>query len=198
MSFQIDIRKRDEVKRVVDETINKWESIDILVNNAGTCGRIGLEEITDEDWARDLDTNLGGAFLFTQMSIYPYMKNQGYGKVINISSISGIIGGGNSIKEGTDSGRSGPEYAASKGAVIAFTKWVAKEVGKYWIYCNSVAPGPVSSVMTQDAKYPLDNQPIKRMGTPEDIGEGVLYLVSPGSNYVTGQVLQVCGGFAIG
>lgn len=198
MSHQIDIRKRSEVQSVIHETVSRWGRIDILVNNAGTCGRKGLDDMTDEDWARDIDTNLGGTFLFTQMAIYPHMVNQGYGKIVNISSISGIIGGVSSNAEGSDKGRSGPAYAASKGAVIAFTKWVAKEVGKYGICCNSVAPGSVVTEMTQNLNYPLDNQPIKRMGKPEDIAEAVAYLVSPASNYVTGQVVKVCGGLAIG
>ena len=198
MSLQVDIRKRSEVQSVIHETVSRWGRIDILVNNAGTCGRKGLEDMTDEDWARDIDTNLGGTFLFTQMAIYPHMVNQGYGKIVNISSISGIMGGVSSNAEGSDKGRSGPAYAASKGAVIAFTKWVAKEVGKYGICCNSVAPGSVVTEMTQNLNYPLDNQPIKRMGKPEDIAEAVAYLVSPASNYVTGQVVKVCGGLAIG
>ncbi|MBM7587164.1 3-oxoacyl-[acyl-carrier protein] reductase [Bacillus pakistanensis] len=197
-SYQIDIRKREEVQQVINGSVNRWGRIDIVVNNAGTCGRIGLDSMTDEAWSRDLDTNLGGTFLFTQLAIHPHMINQGYGKVVNVSSISGIMGGPTSNHAGLDSGRSGPAYAASKGAVIAFSKWVAKEVGKHGITCNSVAPGAVESEMTKSLNYPLDNQPIKRMGTAEDIAEAVVYLASPASNYVTGQVIKVCGGLAIG
>ncbi|MBD1378937.1 SDR family NAD(P)-dependent oxidoreductase [Metabacillus arenae] len=197
-SYQIDIRKREEVQLVIDESANKWGRIDIVVNNAGTCGRIGLDNMTDDDWSRDLDTNLGGTFLFTQLAIHPHMINQGYGKIVNVSSIAGIMGGPTSNHEGAESGRSGPAYAASKGGVIAFSKWVAKEVGKHGITCNSVAPGAVESEMTKSLNYPLDNQPIKRMGSAEDIAEAVVYLASPASNYVTGQVIKVCGGLAIG
>jgi 3-oxoacyl-[acyl-carrier protein] reductase len=198
MSHQIDIRKRSEVQSVIHETVSRWGRIDILVNNAGTCGRKGLDDITDEDWARDIDTNLGGTFLFTQLAVFPHMVNQGYGKIVNISSVSGMNGGVSSNTDGSDKGRSGPAYAASKGGIIAFTKWVAKEVGKFGICCNSVAPGSVVTGMTQNLNYPLDNQPIKRMGKPEDIAEAVAYLASPASNYVTGQVIKVCGGLAIG
>ncbi|MGE7185671.1 SDR family NAD(P)-dependent oxidoreductase [Peribacillus sp. NPDC006672] len=197
LSFQIDIRNRKEVQSVIDESVNKWGRIDILVNNAGTCGRKGLENFTDEDWYRDLDTNLKGTFLFTQLAIHPHMMKRKYGKVVNISSISGIMGGPISNLEGSDTGRSGPAYAASKGGVIAFSKWVAKEVGIHGINCNSVAPGAIETDMTQSLNYPLDNQPIKRMGTAEDIAEAVLYLASPASNYITGQVLRVCGGLVI-
>lgn len=198
-SHQIDIRKREDVQLAVNETANKYGKIDIVVNNAGTCGRVDLENTTDDIWTRDLDTNLRGTFLFTQLAIHPHMINQGYGKVVNISSIAGIMGGPSaSNQEGTESIRSGPAYAASKGAVVAFSKWVAKEVGKYGITCNSVAPGAVETEMTKSANYPLNNQPIQRMGTPEDIAEAVVFLASPASNYVTGQVLKVCGGLAIG
>jgi 3-oxoacyl-[acyl-carrier protein] reductase len=198
VSYQIDVRKKEDVQHAINETIQKWGRIDILVNNAGTCVRKGLEDITDEEWERDIDTNLRGTFLFTQLAVFPHMKKQKYGKIINISSISGIIGGVISTHTGSDSGRSGPAYAASKGGIIAFTKWVAKEVGKYGIYCNSVAPGSVETEITKGMNYPLNNQPIQRMGQGADIAEAVVYLASPASHYVTGQVINVCGGLAIG
>ncbi|MEW9674182.1 SDR family NAD(P)-dependent oxidoreductase [Ammoniphilus sp. 3BR4] len=198
LAMQVDIRKKEEVQKAVSETVQRLGRVDILVNNAGTSTRVGLEETTMEDWQRDIETNLLGTFLFTQAVIYPHMKNQGYGKIINISSISGIIGGVTSALPGSDGGRSGPAYAASKGGVIALTKWVAKEVGEFGIYCNSIAPGGVVTELTKGYEYPLDRQPIKRMGDPADIAEAVVYLASPASNYVTGQVLKVCGGLAIG
>jgi 3-oxoacyl-[acyl-carrier protein] reductase len=198
LSMQVDIRKKEEVQKAVTETVERLGRVDILVNNAGTASRLGLEEMTVEDWQRDIDTNLLGTFLFTQAVIYPHMKIQGYGKIINISSISGIIGGVTSALPGSNGGRSGPAYAASKGGIIALTKWVAKEVGELGIYCNSIAPGSVVTELTRGVDYPLDGQPIKRMGDPADIAEAVVYLASPASNYVTGQVLKVCGGQAIG
>ncbi|MEW9674068.1 SDR family NAD(P)-dependent oxidoreductase [Ammoniphilus sp. 3BR4] len=198
LAMQVDIRKKEEVQKAVAETVDRFGRVDILVNNAGTASRLGLEEISVEDWQRDMDTNLLGTFLFTQAVIYPHMKNQGYGKIINISSISGIIGGVMSSHPGSKEGRSGPAYAASKGGIIALTKWVAKEVGEFGIYCNSIAPGSVVTELTKGLEYPLDQQPVKRMGDPADIAEAVVYLASPASNYVTGQVLKVCGGLAIG
>jgi 3-oxoacyl-[acyl-carrier protein] reductase len=197
--FNIDIKDREQVERVVNETAKQFGRMDVVVNNAGTCSRLDLEHMTDDMWIRDIDTNLRGTFLFTQAAIYPHMKNQGSGKIINISSISGIMGGPTSGEKGAngESGRSGPAYAASKGGVIALTKWVAKEVGELGICCNSIAPGPVETEITKGMNYILD-QPIKKMGLPEDIAEAVVYLASPGANYVTGQVLKVCGGSAIG
>jgi 3-oxoacyl-[acyl-carrier protein] reductase len=193
-----DIRERAQVQRIIDETAAEFGRIDIVVNNAGTCGRIDLEEMTDDIWERDMNTNLKGTFLFTQLAIYPYMKRQGYGRIVNVSSVSGLIGGYSSTTDGSMKGRSGPAYAASKGGVIAFSKWVAKEVGPLGICVNSVAPGPVETEMTKGFNYNLSLQSVKRAGTPEDIAEAVLYFASPASGYTTGQVLKVCGGSAIG
>ena len=95
-------------------------------------------------------------------------------------------------------GRSGPAYAAAKGGVIALTRWVAKDVGQNGIYVNSVAPGGVDTEMTRGYAYAAEQLPIARMGQPEDVAEAVLFLASPASNYVTGQVLRVDGGWVIG
>jgi 3-oxoacyl-[acyl-carrier protein] reductase len=195
---QIDIRHRNEVKEAIDRTVNRWGRLDIVVNNAGTCSRLNLENMTEEDWERDMNTNLKATFLFTQLAVFPYMKNQKYGKIINISSISGMNGGAVSNIPGTDQGRSGPAYAASKGGIIALTKWVAKEVGKYGIYCNSIAPGVVQTELTKGMDYHVEQQPIARAGSPVDIAEAVVYFASPASNYVTGQILRVCGGSVMG
>lgn len=192
----VDVRDRAQVRECIRQVHDRFGRLDIVVNNAGTCGRISLEEMDDETWERDIQTNLRGTFLFTQSAIYPYMKNQRSGRIINVSSISGIMGGPYATGDGA--GRSGPAYAASKGGVIALTKWVAKEVGQLGITCNTVAPGPVATPMTERMEYPLDHQAIKRMGTPDDIAAAVGYLASPSASYVTGDVLKVCGGSAIG
>lgn len=192
----VDVRERAQVEKVVSATVDLFGHLDIVVNNAGTASRTKLAEFTDEEWFRDLDTNLRGTFLFCQAAIHPYMQQQRSGTIINISSISGIIGGANSGGEGE--GRSGPAYAASKGGVIALTKWLAKEVGDLGITVNSVAPGPTSTPMTSSVAYDFGQQILPRMGTPEEIGAAVAYLASPGAAYVTGQVLRVCGGAALG
>ncbi|UOQ91922.1 SDR family oxidoreductase [Halobacillus shinanisalinarum] len=194
ISYAIDIKERDQVEKVVNETVQHFGQLDVVVNNAGTCSRLDLENMTDEMWFRDINTNLRGTFLFSQAAIYPHMKKQNSGKIINVSSISGIMGGPFSKGDG-ENGRSGPAYAASKGGVIAMTKWIAKEVGGLGINCNSIAPGPVETDITKGMNYEL-NQAIKRMGTPEDIAEAVVYLAR--ADYVTGEVLKVCGGSAIG
>ncbi|WP_120003424.1 SDR family NAD(P)-dependent oxidoreductase [Nesterenkonia muleiensis] len=195
-AWTADVRDRAQVTRCVAGVVERFGRLDVLVNNAGTAARIDLEAMDDDTWDRDIATNLKGTYLFTQAAIYPHMRNQGYGRIINISSISGIMGGPYSSGEG--GGRSGPAYAASKGGIIAFTKWLAKDVGALGITANSVAPGPVATPLTSDVDYPLDNQAIKRMGDPEDIAGAVAYLASPRTGFVTGETLKVCGGSAIG
>lgn len=192
----VDIRDRNAVRACLDGMVAEWGSLDVLVNNAGTAGRLTLEEMTDEMWDRDIETNLKGTFILTQAAVYPHMKNAGSGAIVNVSSISGIIGG--TMSGGDGAKRTGPAYAASKGGVIAFTKWAAKEVGPLGITCNTVAPGPVETAMTKGVPYPVDAQPIKRIGQPEDIATAVAFLASSGATYITGETLKVCGGTAIG
>lgn len=191
-----DIRDPEFVKAVVNRTIEKYGEIHILVNNAGTASRLDLEDMTLEMWDRDMDTNLKAAFLFTQAVIYPHMKEAGYGRIINISSVSGLNGGVISGEE--KNGRSGPAYAASKGGIIALTKWVAKEVGKYGITCNSVAPGATATAITAGVPYDTSQQVIDRMGEPDDIAYAVMYFASKEASYTTSQVLKVDGGISIG
>lgn len=192
----VDVRNAAQVKDAVDWTVETFGQLNILVNNAGTCARVSLDEMTEELWERDLDTNLKGTFLFTKNAVFPHMAARKSGTIVNVSSISGIMGG--PLSKGDKDKRSGAAYASSKGGVIALTKWVAKEVGHLGITCNSVAPGPVETPMTQSVEYDFSNQPIKRMGTPSDIAAGVAYLASPSASFVTGQVLKICGGSAIG
>ncbi|WP_078392874.1 SDR family NAD(P)-dependent oxidoreductase [Shouchella patagoniensis] len=198
LSIVMDINDSQAIKRLMADVYQTFSRIDTIVNNAGTCARVDLENLTEDLWERDINTNLKGTFLMTQAAIYPYMKEQKRGKIINVSSISGIMGGPFASSNGKKSERSGPGYAASKGGVIAFTRWVAKEVGSLGITCNSIAPGPVETEITKGMDYPLTNQIIQRMGTPEDIAGAVVYFASPHSDYVTGEVLKVCGGSAIG
>ncbi|WP_156857911.1 SDR family NAD(P)-dependent oxidoreductase [Oceanobacillus sp. AG] len=193
-----DIRDKFFVKEVVDETVREFGKVHILVNNAGTAARVDLEEMTEELWHRDMDTNVKAAFLFTQAVVYPHMLEQRYGRIINISSVSGINGGVLSGYGSSKKGRSGVAYAASKGALISLTKWVAKELGEFNITSNSVAPGGTETGITKGLEYNFDAQVIKRMGTPEDIAEAVCYFASPKASYTTAQTLRVDGGVDIG
>lgn len=192
LGFDLDVRDTAAVTAAVDRVVAELGPLDILVNNAGTAARVGLEDMTAELWERDLSTNLGGTFAFTKAAIHPHMARQRSGSIINISSISGINGG--AVSNGEAGARSGPAYAASKGGIIALTKWVAKEVGHLGIRCNSVAPGPVESALTVGQDYDLSGQAIGRMGVPEDIASAVGWLASDGAGFVTGQVIRVDGG----
>lgn len=107
-----DIRDAEFIKATVNRTIEKYGEIHILVNNAGTCSRKNIETMTFEDWSRDLDTNLKATFMFTQACVYPHMKDAQYGRIINISSVSGLNGGVTSGEDGT--GRLVPAYAKIK------------------------------------------------------------------------------------
>lgn len=195
-AVELDIRDVAGADAAVSAAARDLGRLDILVNNAGTASRHGLEGFSFEDWSRDLDTNLRGTFAFCQAAIHPYMVEQGYGRIVNISSISGIMGGPSS--GGSGGGRSGPAYAASKGGVIALTKWLAKDYGAAGITVNSVAPGPIATDMTGSVDYDFSQQFIPRMGFPEEVAAAVAYLVGPGGGFVTGQVLRVCGGAAVG
>jgi 3-oxoacyl-[acyl-carrier protein] reductase len=191
--LRTDVTCRDSVAALVQHALDEFGRIDILVNNAGTLARVSIEETTDEIWDRDVNTTLRGTFYCIQ-AVLPHMKARGCGKIVNISSVSGKIGGVASRAAGTDRGRSGPAYAAAKGGVLALTRWVAKDVGRFGIYVNAIAPGGVETEMTQGYDYGVENFPIARMGKPEDIAEAVVFLASQASNYITGAVLDVNGG----
>lgn len=195
-AVELDVRDLDGIRHTVESTVRELGRLDILVNNAGTASRHGLDGFSDDDWSRDIDTNLRGTFAFCRAAIHPFMLDQGYGRIVNISSISGIMGGPRS--GGAGGGRSGPAYAASKGGVIALTTWLAKEYGGRGITVNSVAPGPIATAMTGEVEYDFSQQFVPRMGAPEEIAATVSYLVGPGGGFTTGQVLRVCGGAAVG
>jgi 3-oxoacyl-[acyl-carrier protein] reductase len=188
-----DVTRRDAVAALVQRTLDEFGRIDILVNNAGTLGRVGIEDTTDAIWERDVNTTLRGSFYCIQ-AVLPHMKSRGHGKIVNISSVSGKIGGVASRAAGADSGRSGPAYAAAKGGLIALTKWVAKDVGRFGIYVNAIAPGGIDTDMTRGYDYGAANFPIPRMGQPQDIAEAVVFLASQAANFITGAVLDVNGG----
>jgi 3-oxoacyl-[acyl-carrier protein] reductase len=199
LGLTLDVTDGEAVRRAVGRVVETLGRLDVLVTAAGITHRDSLEETREDVWRRVVDVVLTGTFHAVQAAV-PVMRAQGYGKIVTISSISGIIGGAVSGGErGSDTqGRSGPAYAAAKGGVIAFTRWVAKDVGQSGIYVNGVAPGGVDTEMTRGFAYAVQGLPIPRMGQPEDVAEAVLFLASPASNYVTGQVLRVDGGWVIG
>ena len=195
MGIDVDVRNFEQVANCTAAVIDRFGGIDVLVNNAGSASRASLEDITVEEWHRDIETNVTGTFNFTKAVIYPHFHDAQAGNIVNISSISGINGG--AMSKGSAGARSGPAYAASKGGIIALTKWVAKEVGHLGIRCNSVAPGPVKSAMTEGQTYDLSTQVLQHMGDPTDIANTVAFLASPAASYITGQIIRVDGGAVI-
>jgi 3-oxoacyl-[acyl-carrier protein] reductase len=199
LGLRLDVTDAEAVPAAVRQVVATLGRLDILVTAAGVVHRDPLEETSESTWRHVLGVVLTGTFLLIQAAV-PVMRTQGYGKIVTISSISGIIGGAVSRaadKADSRRGRSGPAYAAAKGGVIALTRWVAKDVGQSGICVNSIAPGGVDTEMTRGYAYPVDGLPIPRVGQPEDVAEAVLFLASPASNYVTGQVLCVDGGWVI-
>lgn len=197
--IEVNITESSDVKKMVTDAVDVFGHIDILVNNAGVVHRDPLMETSEATWNRVIDTILKGTFLCIQ-AMYPHMKDRGYGKIVNVSSISGIIGGAVSKPDDTPEqikGRSGPAYAAAKGGVIALTRWIAKDIAKDGIYVNCIAPGACETEMTRGYDYGVQALPIARMGHPNDMAEAILFLASDASNYITGQVLNVDGGWVM-
>lgn len=188
-SYKVNTANVAEIKKVVRLINNDFGKVDILVNNAGIWEKSEIEKLSLEDWQKTIDINLTGTYLFTKY-VVPIMKKNKFGRIINISSTAGQRG------EAFYS-----HYAASKGGMIAFTKSLAGELGKFNITVNSVAPGWIKTDMTADVfKNKLkENEivkeiPLKKIGTVDDVAGSVLFLASDLANHITGSVINVNGG----
>ena len=189
-----DVRKTDDVKNVVNKTIEKFGKLDILVNNAGIFPQIKkLHEIDEDEWNEVLDVNLTGQFRFTKEAI-PHLQKT-FGSIINISSDAGI-----KAYEGFNA----DAYSASKAALILLTKCWALEYSKDKIRVNCICPGVVDTDMTKpflktekDKEFMDNEHPLGRIGQPEEIGKAVLYFVSDDASWTTGAILTVDGGESI-
>jgi 3-oxoacyl-[acyl-carrier protein] reductase len=187
LSFQADVSRFDQAAAVVEAVLKDHESLDYLVNNAGITRDNLLMRMREEEWDTVLAVNLKGVFNFSRAAVRP-MVNKRFGRIVNISSVVGAMGNAGQAN-----------YAASKAGVIGLTKSLAREVAGRGITVNCVAPGYISTAMTENLPDAvkeafLDMIPMKRMGTPADVAQAVRFLLSDEASYITGQVIHVNGG----
>lgn len=186
--FKTDVTKREEVKKLVEFTIQKYKKIDVLINNAGISQSKLFTEVTDEEWRYVIDNNLTSVFYMSQ-EVVPHMIQQQSGCIINISSIWGMVG---SSCESV--------YSVSKAGVDGLTKALAKELGPSHIRVNSIAPGLIDTQMNQDLSKEVleeikEETPLGKIGTPEDIAKCVKWLIE--DEFTTGQIISINGGWVI-
>jgi len=190
-AFPCDVTQGEDVQKLVDSLADGWGRLDILVNNAGITRDTLLARMSDEQWDEVIDTNLRGTFLFARAATRPMMQAR-YGRIINISSVSGIRGNPGQAN-----------YSASKAAVIGFSQTMARELGSRNVTVNVIAPGFVATDMTAVMPPAMLEEaikkmvPLKRIGQPEEVADAVLFFASPSSGFITGQVLVVDGGFTV-
>jgi 3-oxoacyl-[acyl-carrier protein] reductase len=188
LAFQTDVRDFDKVVNMVEQTMEEFGKIDILVNNAGIVRDKTFRNMKKEEWDIVIDTDLNGVFNCIK-AVITHMEERENGKIINISSVIGEIGNFGQAN-----------YAAAKAGVIGLTKSVAKEVARKGITVNAVAPGFTETSMLETIPENIKEQilkqiPMGRFATPEDIAKIVVFLASDDANYITGQVINVNGGY---
>ena len=187
--FKCDVSNRAEVDKMIEFAINKYNRISVLVNNAGIAQQKLFTDITQSDWFKMVNVNLGGVFNCCQ-SVLPSMIHFKSGKIINISSIWGTVGASCEV-----------HYSAVKAGIIGLTKALAKEVAPSGITVNAVAPGCImTDMLTNDFNkdtltFLAEETPMGRLGTPLDVARAAAFLASGNADFITGQVLGVDGGF---
>ena len=188
--IQTDVTNEDSVNKAINEVQNNSETIDILVNNAGITRDTLVMRMPESDWDAVINTNLKGAFLCSK-AVCRKMMSQKNGRIVNMGSIVGSIGNAGQAN-----------YSSSKAGLIGLTKSLAKEFGSRNILVNCIAPGyvitPMTEKLTEEQKqYYMNNIPLKRGATPEDIANACMFFASDEASYITGQVLHVDGGLAM-
>ena len=188
MTLTCDITHSAEVREMVSQVQKAFGRIDILVNNAGIIRRGTIETVTEEDWDRVIEVNLKGTFNCCK-AVVDIMKQQGYGKIVNVSSIAGKMGDITSA----------PGYGPSKAGVDALTKTLARQLAPYGINVNAVSPHAIETEMSaqwseERRKEIIASIPLGRLGKPEDVAEAVLFLASDAASFITGEILDINGG----
>lgn len=190
-AIKMDVTDRDQVKDVFARIKEEFGSIDILVNNAGTLDHVSqIEKQNDDFWERDLKVNLTGSYNCTK-AVWPYMKEQGWGRVINMASVAGTLGGFGQAS-----------YSATKGGLLSFSKSMALEGARHGITVNAIVPGIIGTEAFHMANPKMNERMIqrtafKRPGEPEDIANAITFLCSDKAKYITGIGLNVSGGIEL-
>lgn len=187
IGIRLDVSKSEEVVKAFEHIRNEFNRVDILINNAGITKDSLLLRMKEEDWDSVIDVNLKGVFLCSREAIKD-MSKQRYGRIVNIASVTAFMG---------NPGQS--NYGASKAGIIGLTKTIAKEYASRGITANAVAPGFIETAMTDVLPEKVKEEmqrliPLGRFGTVEDVANAVIFLASPDSGYITGQVIHVNGG----
>ncbi|KPU43945.1 3-oxoacyl-[acyl-carrier-protein] reductase FabG [Oxobacter pfennigii] len=190
MSIKADVSKLDQVESLMDEVVKNYDSIDILVNNAGITKDTLIMRMTEEDFDTVITINLKGTFNCIKAAT-KYMIKKRSGKIVNISSVVGVIGNAGQAN-----------YSASKAGIIGLTKSAARELCTRNINVNAIAPGFIATDMTSELPEKIKNEymdkiPFKRFGSAEDIAKAAVFLSSEMSDYITGQVINVDGGMVM-
>lgn len=186
--YAVDISKKDQVVDMVEKIKAEYGRIEILINNAGVTSDAQFYKMTDEQFDRVLDVNLKGTYYFTK-AVVPLMMEQKYGKIVHASSVSAYNGNFGQTN-----------YAATKAAIMGMTRVMGKELGKYGINVNAIAPGSILTDMYISVPEEVKNKklaaiPLRRYGTPEEAGKLFAFLASDDSSYITAQTITIDGGF---
>ncbi len=188
MGIRTDVSSSGDVLEMVETTVAEFGRVDILINNAGIARSAALLRLTEEAWDEVLDVNLKGVFRTTQ-AVAPHLIEAKYGKIVNVSSIygrTGVVGDSN--------------YAASKAGIVGFTKSTARELARHNINVNAILPGMIDTPLLRGIpdrylKPMIEEIPLRRVGTPDDIASVAAFLVSDEASYITGATIEVTGGW---